>query len=160
VAEEPVADEAVVEATVTEAEELSVETDETTVVSEEVVETVAEVETEFSAEAETIETDNALVVEQEEQAPVTAAAEESFQAPADRQPVIQVTEAAKVAITAGADIPGYTAGSTINEHVRGSFGYGEAHPLASSCQRWRWRAAHRCIPHHSVPRGAHPLNQP
>jgi hypothetical protein len=115
VAEEPVADEAVVEATVTEAEELSVETDETTVVSEEVVETVAEVETEFSAEAETIETDNALVVEQEEQAPVTAAAEESFQAPADRQPVIQVSEAAKVAITAGADIPGYTAGSTIND---------------------------------------------
>jgi len=113
VAEEPVADEAVVEATVTEAEELSVEADETTVVSEEVVETIAEVETEVSAEAETIETDNALVVEQEEQAPVTAAAEESFQAPADRQPVIQVTEA-PVAITAGADIPGYTAGSTIN----------------------------------------------
>jgi len=52
-------------------------------------------------------------VQQEEQAPVTAAAEESFQAPADRQPVVQVTEA-PVAITAGADIPGYTAGSTIN----------------------------------------------
>jgi chemotaxis protein histidine kinase CheA len=51
--------------------------------------------------------------EQEGQAPVTAAAEESFNAPADRQPVIQVTEA-PVAITAGADIPGYTAGSTIN----------------------------------------------
>jgi len=51
-------------------------------------------------------------VQQEEQAPVTAAAEESFQAPADRQPVVQVTEA-PVAITAGADIPGYTAGSTI-----------------------------------------------
>ena len=115
VAEEPVADEAVVEATVTEAEELSVESDETTVVSEEVVETVAEVETEFSAEAETIETDNALVVEQEEQAPVTAAAEESFQAPADRQPVLQVSEPAKVAITAGADIPGYTAGTEIKD---------------------------------------------
>ena len=51
--------------------------------------------------------------EQEEQATVTASAEESFNAPADRQPVIQVTEA-PVAITAGADIPGYTAGSTIN----------------------------------------------
>ncbi len=50
--------------------------------------------------------------EQEEQAPVTASAEEGFQAPADRQPVVQVTEA-PVAITAGADIPGYTAGSTI-----------------------------------------------
>ena len=52
-------------------------------------------------------------IEQEEQATVTASAEESFNAPADRQPVIQVTEA-PVAITAGADIPGYTAGSTIN----------------------------------------------
>jgi hypothetical protein len=54
-------------------------------------------------------------VQQEEQAPVTAAAEESFQAPADRQPVIQVSEPAKVAITAGADIPGYSAGSNIND---------------------------------------------
>ena len=53
-------------------------------------------------------------VEQEEQAPVTAAAEQPFEAPADRQPVVQVTEA-PVAITAGADIPGYTAGSTIND---------------------------------------------
>ncbi len=115
VAEEPAADEAVEEATPTEAVELSVETEETTVVSEEVVETEAEVETEFSAEAETIETNNALVVEQEEQAPVTAAAEQPFEAPADRQPVLQVSEPAKVAITAGADIPGYTAGSTIND---------------------------------------------
>jgi len=53
-------------------------------------------------------------VQQEEQAPVTAAAEESFQAPADRQPVIQVSEPAKVAITAGADIPGYTAGTALS----------------------------------------------
>ena len=52
-------------------------------------------------------------VQQEEQAPVTAAAEESFQAPADRQPVVQVTEA-PVAITAGADIPGYTAGTALS----------------------------------------------
>ena len=50
---------------------------------------------------------------QEEQAPVTAAAEESFEAPASHQPVIKVSEVAPVAITAGADIPGYTAGSTI-----------------------------------------------
>jgi chemotaxis protein histidine kinase CheA len=50
---------------------------------------------------------------QEEQAPVTAAAEESFAAPASHQPVIEVSEVAPVAITAGADIPGYTAGSTI-----------------------------------------------
>ncbi len=45
---------------------------------------------------------------------MTAAAEQPFEAPADRQPVVQVTEA-PVAITAGADIPGYTAGSTIND---------------------------------------------
>jgi len=63
---------------------------------------------------ETIESPIALVEEQEEQAPVTAAAEQPFEAPADRQPVVQVTEA-PVAITAGADIPGYTAGSTIND---------------------------------------------
>jgi len=61
-----------------------------------------------------IESPIALVEEQEEQAPVTAAAEQPFEAPADRQPVVQVTEA-PVAITAGADIPGYTAGSTIND---------------------------------------------
>ncbi len=52
--------------------------------------------------------------EQKEQAPVTASAEQPFEAPADRQPVIQVTEA-PVAITAGADIPGYTAGSSMND---------------------------------------------
>jgi len=46
---------------------------------------------------------------------VTAAAEQPFEAPADRQPVVQVSETAPVAITAGADIPGYTAGSTIND---------------------------------------------
>jgi chemotaxis protein histidine kinase CheA len=63
---------------------------------------------------ENIESPIALVEEQEEQAPVTAAAEQPFEAPADRQPVVQVT-AAPVAITAGADIPGYTAGSTIND---------------------------------------------
>jgi chemotaxis protein histidine kinase CheA len=63
---------------------------------------------------ESTESLDAPVVEQEEQAPVTAAADQPFEAPADRQPVVQVTEA-PVAITAGADIPGYTAGSTIND---------------------------------------------
>ena len=43
-----------------------------------------------------------------------ASSEESFEAPADRRPVAQVTEAA-VAITAGADIPGYTAGSPVKD---------------------------------------------
>lgn len=71
----------------------------------------SEVVAEESTESETLV---APVVEQEEQAPVTAAAEQPFEAPADRQPVVQVTEA-PVAITAGADIPGYTAGSTIND---------------------------------------------
>ena len=64
-------------------------------------------------ETPTIETPTVDEVPQEEQVPVTAAAEEGFQAPADRQPVIQVKEPAQVAITAGADIPGYTAGSAI-----------------------------------------------
>ena len=53
--------------------------------------------------------------EQEGQAPVTATAEQPFEAPADRQPVVQVSEPAPVAITAGADIPGYTAGSAMND---------------------------------------------
>jgi hypothetical protein len=53
-------------------------------------------------------------VQQEEQATVTASAEGTIVVPADRQPVVQVVEA-PVAITAGADIPGYTAGSTIND---------------------------------------------
>jgi hypothetical protein len=67
--------------------------------------------TELSADPE--EPTIAPETEQEEQAPVTAAAEEGFSAPADRQPVIEVVEAATVAITAGADIPGYTAGTSI-----------------------------------------------
>jgi hypothetical protein len=46
---------------------------------------------------------------------VTAAAsEEAFEAPADRRPVAQAS-VAPVAITAGADIPGYTAGSTVDD---------------------------------------------
>ena len=80
----------------------------------EVVEEVS-VEAELSAtEAETTTTQDAQI-EQEEQATVTASADEGFQAPADRQPVLQVSEPAKVAITAGADIPGYTAGSEIKD---------------------------------------------
>jgi hypothetical protein len=65
-------------------------------------------------ETPNIETPTVEEVPQEEQVTVTASAEEGFQAPADRQPVIQVNETAQVAITAGADIPGYTAGSTID----------------------------------------------
>jgi hypothetical protein len=71
--------------------------------------------------SETQETTQVAQVEQKEQeAPVTAAANETeatvtevIEAPADRRPSLQ-TSAATVAITAGADIPGYTAGSTID----------------------------------------------
>jgi hypothetical protein len=77
--------------------------------------TEAAVEAVEGSEASTQETSSIAPEEQEEQAPVTAAAEQPFEAPADRQPVVQVVETAPVAITAGADIPGYTAGSTIND---------------------------------------------
>lgn len=80
--------------------------DETVVASAEV-----EAEPEVEAPAELIETENAPE-EQEEQAPVTASAEQPFEAPADRQPVIEAVET-PVAITAGADIPGYTAGTEL-----------------------------------------------
>jgi hypothetical protein len=87
--------------------------------STETTEETAELATEVAEGSEAsleqpIDSSIALVEEQEEQAPVTASAEQPFEAPADRQPVVQVTEA-PVAITAGADIPGYTAGSTIND---------------------------------------------
>jgi chemotaxis protein histidine kinase CheA len=92
VVEEPVAEEPVVADASEEQEEVAVEAEESTIE-----------ETPTAPEA------------QEEQATVTAAAEESFQAPADRQPVLKVSEPAKVAITAGADIPGYTAGTEIKD---------------------------------------------
>jgi hypothetical protein len=59
--------------------------------------------------------ETALVEEQKEQeAPVTAAAaDETFEAPVDRRPAAR-TAVAPVAITAGADIPGYTAGSSVD----------------------------------------------
>lgn len=66
-------------------------------------------------EAEPIETTIVEEIQQEEQAPVTASADETPVVPADRQPVIEVSEPVRVAITAGADIPGYTAGSHIND---------------------------------------------
>jgi hypothetical protein len=54
--------------------------------------------------------------QKDQEAPVTAAATQdgAFEAPADRRPVTQAADAT-VAITAGADIPGYTAGSTIDD---------------------------------------------
>jgi chemotaxis protein histidine kinase CheA len=91
-------------------------------VEEEVEAVVAAAEPDAEVEAETetpIEAEASIVEEithepqAQEEAPVTAAATEGFEAPADRRMVVQVTEA-PVAITAGADIPGYTAGSTID----------------------------------------------
>jgi hypothetical protein len=94
--------------------EFSTETAEnTSVVETEAVIASAEGSEEVAPE-ETIETPIAQE-EQKEQETVTASADNGFEAPADRQPVIEVSEPAKVAITAGADIPGYTAGSTIND---------------------------------------------
>lgn len=83
----------------------------------EVVEDVpAEVPAEYTAfSTEEPQTNTIAPEEQEGQAPVTATAEQPFEAPADRQPVVQVSEPAPVAITAGADIPGYTAGSEIKD---------------------------------------------
>ena len=95
--EEVAAEEVIVEAEAAVAEE-----------AEAVVETVVE------AEASTVEeTENTIEPEAQEEAPVTAAAEGTFEAPADRRFVAEVNET-PVAITAGADIPGYTAGSTID----------------------------------------------
>ncbi len=70
-----------------------------------------------AAEASTeIQETTAQTEQKEQEAPVTAAAspEEAFEAPADRRPVAQEAAAA-VAITAGADIPGYTAGSQVKD---------------------------------------------
>ena len=123
-AEETVAEEAEVVVEVVEAEEASVEVEETVVASAdvedtevvteaavEVEEVSTEAETVVEAEASTVE-ENTIEPEAQEEAPVTAAAE-SFEAPEGRRFVAEVTEA-PVAITAGADIPGYTAGSTID----------------------------------------------
>jgi hypothetical protein len=106
------------EAPATEEEVPAVEVETEAVVEEAVAEepVIADAsEEEVAAEAEesTLEETPIAPEAQEEQATVTAAAEESFQAPADRQPVLQVSEPVKVAITAGADIPGYTAGTEI-----------------------------------------------
>ena len=106
------AEEAKVEAVAEEAPAVTAAADEAPV-----AEAVAEVTPE--AEASTTTTETAQVIEQKEQeAPVTAAASSeetsNIEVPADRRPVAQ-TSAAAVAITAGADIPGYTAGSSVSD---------------------------------------------
>ena len=111
---EPVT-EATTEVVVEDAVELSTETTEAEaeVVEETIVAAIeAEVDTPAEAEASVVEETTIEPESAQEEAPVTAAAEEAFEAPADRRFVAQVVET-PVAITAGADIPGYTAGSTI-----------------------------------------------
>ena len=109
-----------VDASITQETGSELSTDESVVVEETItadasVEAPVEDVSEAPIEESTLETSPiAEEVQQEEQATVTASAEGTIVVPADRQPVVQVTEA-PVAITAGADIPGYTAGSTIND---------------------------------------------
>jgi hypothetical protein len=99
-------------------EEVAVEAADEAPAAEEVTDEVATdaaVEADADAEAsnETQVTD-AQIEQKDQEAPVTAAAsEEAFEAPADRRPVAQAS-VAPVAITAGADIPGYTAGSSVD----------------------------------------------
>jgi hypothetical protein len=81
-------------------------------------EAVASVESDSVEEAavESQETPTELSAQETMEAPVTAAANADnldIEVPADRRPVAQVS-AAPVAITAGADIPGYTAGSPLD----------------------------------------------
>ncbi|UVG35122.1 major capsid hexamer protein [Microbacterium phage Cece] len=109
-----------------------------------VEETVAEVEAPAEAEASVSEETTIEPEAQEEAHTVTASAEESVTPPADRAVDLQVTEA-PVAIVAGADIPGISAGSTLSDmgsvakamverlHTirRANGGDGEQHTVAS-----------------------------
>jgi hypothetical protein len=80
---------------------------------------VAEAVAEVAPVAEASTTNESAQIEQKEQeAPVTAAVStdetSNIEVPADRRPAVQAS-AATVAITAGADIPGYTAGSEVSD---------------------------------------------
>ena len=104
---------AAVETTEAVAASVAATTPEETVAVEAVVEAEAVVASTETSEAQTVQED--------QEAPVTAAANnepaasvEVIEAPADRRPLNQ-TSAAPVAITAGADIPGYTAGSALSD---------------------------------------------
>ena len=118
----PVATEAPVTASAEEeasAEAPAEATASTTTEAEAAVEAPAEAAAEVSEVAEASNTETSTTTELPAQetmeAPVTAAANADDltpEVPADRRPVTQVS-AAPVAITAGADIPGYTAGSPL-----------------------------------------------
>lgn len=112
---EEVSTEAAVEATPQ--AELSTEPAETEIVAETPAEEAVVASVEVEESTETIETTEAPTAQEDQEAPVTAAANEPdalIEAPADRRPVAQAS-VAPVAITAGADIPGYTAGSAITD---------------------------------------------
>ena len=113
--EEVAVTEAAVEATPQ--TELSTEPAEAEVVAETPAEEAVVASIEVEDSTETIETTEAPTAQEDQEAPVTAAANEPdalIEAPADRRPVAQAS-VAPVAITAGADIPGYTAGSAITD---------------------------------------------
>ncbi len=98
-------------------EEVAVEAADEAPAAEEVADATDDAAVEADADAEASNETNvteAQIEQKDQEAPVTAAAsEEAFEAPADRRPVAQAS-VAPVAITAGADIPGYTAGSSVD----------------------------------------------
>jgi len=100
------------EAAVEETSEAVAETETVAEAAAEVVEAAAEVVAEAEASIQETTTEESM------EAPVTAAAENAdnldIEVPADRRPT-SATSAAPVAITAGADIPGYTAGSPMDD---------------------------------------------
>ena len=107
-----------------EVSELSTEAEVTEVIEAETEAPTAELSVEATEVAEASTTQEQTIAPQEQEgqeATMTAAAQEpevmdvEVQAPADRRPNIQANEVAAVAITAGADIPGYTAGSTMKD---------------------------------------------
>jgi chemotaxis protein histidine kinase CheA len=121
---EPVAEAAVAEEVVTEvASEATPQAELSTEPTEPAIEEVAAetpAEEAVVAAAEEVATEQlteAPIAQEDQEAPVTAAVNEPdavIEAPADRRPVAQAS-VASVAITAGADIPGYTAGSAITD---------------------------------------------
>lgn len=143
-AEDEVVEAPTEEATEFAAEEVSAE-ETTSPEAELAVEESSEAAIETPVEAEASNSEETLDEQiAQEEAPVTAAAE-PFEAPADRRPVAKATEAAPVAITAGADIPGYTAGTALDSMTdvavamekrlssirRANGGDGEQHIVAS-----------------------------
>jgi len=145
-AEAPVEEEVVVEAAPETEASVEEVVEETTPVEAEaaVEETVAEVEAPAEAEASNSEVEPTIESETQEEAHTVTASVEGLSAPADRAVDLQVTEA-PVAIVAGADIPGYSAGQPILDKLgvakafterlhtlrRANGGDGEQHTVAS-----------------------------